>query len=436
MPQFRELLKRSIPSSMREAVKAARARLAPPPLEDIVLHDYAVTLDSATAPRLTLVIPSISPANAFGGILTGLDLFLEIGKRTGAELRIVIDDFERDHEYSVVEKRAAALGMGAVSIDFLPRTTRTPVLPLRSSDVFFSFNWWTTLNIRPVLQEQCRLFSVPKRPQLYAIQDYEPFFFPFSSTLMMAQLAYEPRWPCWGMFNTAELYEFFLAQGHTVDRAFVFEPQLSATLRPFLEGPAPIKARRILVYGRPSIPRNCFPAIEKGLQLWAARYPEFAGWEVVSAGIPHTPRRIAADRSLQSLGKLSLGDYGELLRSTAVGLSLMCSPHPSYPPLEMAHFGLRTITNRFANKDLSASHDNIISVADIAPETLAEALGQACSAFEADPGRGWSAQSRRPSFLAGGAFSFLDEISRRLVEEVWSARATDAPVARAAPFAP
>jgi hypothetical protein len=108
-----------------------------------------------------------------------------------------------------------------------------------------------------------------------------------------------------------------------------------------------------------------------------------------------------------------------MLRSTAVGLSLMCSPHPSYPPLEMAHFGVRTITNRFANKNLATSHDNIISVPDIAPETLAEALGQACDAFEADPGAGWLARSRRPSFLETGSYSFLDEISRDLVDDVW-----------------
>ena len=75
---------------------------------------------------------------------------------------------------------------------------------------------------------------------------------------------------------------------------------------------------------------------------------------------------------MASLGKLSLTDYAELLRRTAVGLSLMASPHPSYPPLEMAHFGVRTVTNSYTCKDLSKSHANILSLPDVSAERIAE----------------------------------------------------------------
>ena len=51
-----------------------------------------------------------------------------------------------------------------------------------------------------------------------------------------------------------------------------------------------------------------------------------------------------------SAGKLSLQAYGALLNQCAIGISLMLSPHPSYPPLEMAHSGILTITNSFAEK--------------------------------------------------------------------------------------
>ena len=40
----------------------------------------------------------------------------------------------------------------------------------------------------------------------------------------------------------------------------------------------------------------------------------------------------------------------------------MVSPHPSYPPLEMSSFGIKTITNKYENKDISYFNDNIISV--------------------------------------------------------------------------
>ena len=213
---------------------------------------------------------------------------------------------------------------------------------------------------------------------------------------MTARLAYEPRWPCWGLFNSGELFAFFEAQGHRVERAFVFEPKLSNSLRPFLGGEPPVKIRRILVYGRPSVPRNCYPAVEKGLRAWAERYPEFSDWEVVSAGLAHPPMPFGRGRAMQSLGKLSLEAYGEMLRGAAVGLSLMASPHPSYPPLEMAHFGLRTVTNKYANKDLATSHPNILSIDDLS-RRRSPAPPRRAAPSKAIPPR--AAGTERPSFV-------------------------------------
>jgi hypothetical protein len=419
-PDLREVIKRALPVAVKDALISARDSLAAPPLEDIVLHDYELAADPKTRPRLTLVIPSISPRKAFGGVTTGIDIFLEIHKRTGADLRILLDDFEHGVDSSVVDKCARNAGLDPGVIEIVPRTRDVPGVTVRASDVFYTFNWWTTLNIRPLLREQSRVFGIAPRPHLYAIQEYEPHFDPFSSTHMMARLAYEPRWPCWGLFNSGELYAFFNAQGHQVERAFVFEPKLSGSLRPFLGGEPPAKIRRVLVYGRPSVPRNCYPAVEKGLRAWAERYPEFSGWEVVSAGLSHPPMPFGRGRAMQSLGKLSLEAYGEMLRGAAVGLSLMASPHPSYPPLEMAHFGLRTVTNKYANKDLATSHPNILSIDDIAPETIAGALAAACRAFEADPAAGWRAPSGRPSFLDPTPLDFLDDLADTLSREAWS----------------
>ena len=60
----------------------------------------------------------------------------------------------------------------------------------------------------------------------------------------------------------------------------------------------------------------------------------------------------------------------------------MVSPHPSYPPLEMAAFGVKTITNRFSNKDLSDFSDNIISLDTCSSADVAQALLDVCSAFD------------------------------------------------------
>jgi hypothetical protein len=386
----------------------------------MALHDYELCVDSDVRERISLIIPSVNPGDTFGGVATAIDIFLELGRQTGADLRILQDQRGTGVDNSVVKRRAQEIGLNASQIEIVPRTAPVPRIPTRSTDVFISFNWWGTLNLRHLLRKQSEHFGINPRPYLHLIQEYEPLFYPFSSTHMYARLAFENRWPCWGIFNSKELYDYFVAQGHRMERSFVFEPRLSSSLRPFLKGEVPKKVRRILVYGRPYIARNCFPAVENGLRAWVARNPRFSDWEIVSAGMPHPSVQIGAGRVIKSLGKLSMEEYGQLMRTSAVGLSLMSSPHPSYPPLEMAHFGLRTITNKYSNKDLGNSHDNIISIDDIAPDTIAEALEEACRDFEHRPDAGWGSQTRRPSFLEAGQFEFVEDLAKQLREEVWN----------------
>ena len=62
----------------------------------------------------------------------------------------------------------------------------------------------------------------------------------------------------------------------------------------------------------------------------------------------------------------------------SIGVSLMLSPHPSYPPLEMAMFGMEIITNKYANKDLSKITKCIHSVDAIEPNNIAKYLIESC----------------------------------------------------------
>lgn len=66
---------------------------------------------------------------------------------------------------------------------------------------------------------------------------------------------------------------------------------------------------------------------------------------------------------------------------TYAGISLMSSPHPSYPPLEMSEFGVKVITNSYANKDLSKFDDNIVSVDNVNPVNIANKLVDICNNY-------------------------------------------------------
>src|SRR4029079_11557858 len=89
------------------------------------------------------------------------------------------------------------------------------------------------------------------------------------------------------------------------------------------------------------------------------------GWEVISVGRPHPPVELGRGLRMRARGKLDIEAYASLLTAYAFGLSLMVSPHPSYPPLDMAHLGMRVVTNSFGPKDLSSWHQNIVSVGSL-----------------------------------------------------------------------
>jgi hypothetical protein len=60
----------------------------------------------------------------------------------------------------------------------------------------------------------------------------------------------------------------------------------------------------------------------------------------------------------------------------------MISPHPSYPPLEMAEAGLAVITNSFAAKDLRTRYPGIVSIDGLTPEALAGEIERAVTRME------------------------------------------------------
>lgn len=411
MTSVREWIKRNAPRSARKAFIDLRARFEPPSLEEIVLHTYDVRRSSDPTLRLSLVIPSLAPEQVFAGVSTGVELFLECGRRTQGDLRIVLDNFDRSVDTAFLQKAARKVGLNPDRIEINLRSATVEPLDVRKNDFFMAFNWWTTLNLAPVVRQQQVLFACEQRPLLYILQEYEPQFYSFSSTHMFARAALALPQRVWGIFNSSQLHKYFRAQGHRFEQEHVFEPRLSASMRPFLaSGPIP-KERRILVYGRPTIGRNCFSAIVNGLRMWSERSSGSAQWNVASAGLPHRPVAIGRRRPLESLGKMPIEDYANLLRSTALGISLMSSPHPSYPPLEMAHFGVITLTNGYFCKDLSLVHDNIVSMSGIDPETIAAALEAARLRFEAAPDAGWSAKSRMPDYLDEGPYAFLDALA-------------------------
>ena len=410
----RGFLKRNLPPQVKSLIQRMRDTVAPPPIDDIVLSEYRAARDDNPVPRLTLVLPLLQKGSDFGGTATGIDIFcrlyLALTASRAFDLRIIITDIVAETDPSIVVARAAKAGVtidaDQIELVHSPRAT----INVRAEEIFITYNWWVTLNFSALRNQQAAMFDSAPKPLVWLMQDYEPAFLPFSSAHMLARAAYDTCEPLWGVINSSNLANYMEAVGHKTTRRFIFEPVIVDALRPYLnQVEASARKQRVLIYGRPNIERNCFPALIRGLQRWVRDYPEFADWEVISAGVTHDPVDLGNGRKLTSVGKLSLDEYAQMLLSCSAGVSLMASPHPSYPPLEMAHFGLRTVTNSYFCKDLTQFHPNILSVQSIAETELAATLAEACRRAATPP-----TSHDNPTYLREEPYPFMNDLALAL----------------------
>ena len=391
-----------------------RSALNGPGIEYDVVRDYRFLPDPDPRPRINLVLPGLSTADAFGGVVTGLNFFAGLKAalaEEGIEARIITEEPIPSGD-TVLSARP---GLGDCPTHAL--RANDDQLPVRANDAFIVFNWWVSVNLDPVLAAQSAHFGRPALPKIHLVQEYEPHFYSFSAAHALAREAFDGPWPLWAVFNTHELHEFWTVQGHQAEKTWVFEPRMNAAIRPFADNlSAAEKTRTLLVYGRPQVPRNAFFLVRRGLEHWAlAHGAEHRDWRIVSAGMKHEDIALGGGHKLVSLGKLSLDDYGQLLRKTAVGLSLMVSPHPSYPPLEMAHFGVRVVTNGYANKRPAARHENLVAVPQMRPAGIAEMLEQEIRRFEAAPEAGLQARTHMPDYLEEDRIEGIEDVAMELL---------------------
>lgn len=327
--------------------------------------------------RINLLIPTLNPHQVFGGVATAVKVFellrSQLGDRVDARLVVTdaalepaaIDAFSR----YVVDGEVNGLDHEPLSIVDL--SGRQAPLPLRRGDVFMASAWWNARQGHEFGRLQ-KLYFDRSMPFVYLIQDFEPNFYPWSSAWAEAANTYESPADTLAIVNSNELYRF-MTRRHALKQAWVLPYEPNATIQAALRPVA--KERLILIYGRPSVQRNCFEVIVSGLHAWQIANPAAAaGWQIVSLGETYPEPYAYPVQNFRVLGKVGLEEYAGLLSRAAVGISLMLSPHPSYPPLEMAMAGVLTVTNRYDEKDLAVYSDNIVNLDSLSVEDLAATL--------------------------------------------------------------
>jgi glycosyltransferase involved in cell wall biosynthesis len=325
----------------------------------------------ASEPRLNVLLPSLAMRHMSGGPNTALEIAGRLAL-SGVRVRLISTDFPFDRDRAPF--RAHMRGLLGTDlpddVQLVSADDRAVPLAIGARDLFMATAWWTAQQAKyAVRQTQHSRF-------VYLIQDYEPLFHPASTQQALAVETYSlDHLP---VVNSRWLHDFLVrerigrfADPAFVERSLVFQPAVDRTLYfPAFEQSVRTR-RRLLFYARPTQGlRNLFElgvaALEKAVTDGTLD-PDH--WEIVGMGEPFPAVSLGRGAKLVPAPWLDLAGYAQQMRDSDILLSLMLSPHPSYPPLEMAACGGLVVTTAFATKTpeaLAGLSANIIGI----PPTL------------------------------------------------------------------
>ncbi len=355
--------------------------------------------------RLNLVTDSLNEGSLFGGVGTSIVLASLLAQRLDASLRIVTRLVPPNPaNFGVVQRSHEIKFDGNVEFAYAP-IVGDESLPLHDRDLFLTTSWWSTWStIRAVSPERI----------VYLIQEDERMFYPAgdeqaacSETIADSRIRF--------VVNTAMLNDHLVQEGFSnVGRQGIsFEPAFPAKLYFREARPVGDSRRTFFFYARPNNVRNLFlrglAAIDEAV---SANIIDPADWNLhfVGSGVPS----IQLSRGVTPVVSENLPwpDYAALVRGVDLGLSLMSTPHPSYPPLDLAACGAVAVTNRCGVKqDLNTYSSNIIC-SDLGHDAIVKGIAEGVKLAQDRETRQRNYENQRLSRSWDSSLSaVLDELS-------------------------
>jgi glycosyltransferase involved in cell wall biosynthesis len=333
-------------------------------------------------PHLNVLLPGLATGNMSGGPNTALSIAYKLAA-LGVPVRFISTDTGLHGDGTGFWRHMKTL----TDLDRLDCATlvdasdRGKMLEIGVNDIFMATAWWTAQMAKYAVRH------TRHKRFVYLIQDYEPLLHAASTQSALAEetygLDYIP------VINSTLLADYFFTEnvGRFSDPAFreqalVFEPAVDRTR--FY--PAPLKTlsrkrRRLLFYARPTKGlRNLFELGVAALQkLISDGSLDPAEWEFTGMGEAFTPIPLGKGAALKAEPWRDLDGYAALMRESDVLLSLMLSPHPSYPPLEMAACGRPVVTSVYRNKTARRLRQMSAHIIGVEPtvEAIADGLLEA-----------------------------------------------------------
>ena len=365
------------------------------------------SVPKAQPQRISIVTDSINSGSLYGGVGTAMILAALLVEARQSRLRIVTRT-----ERAQPGNLAHVLGLYGIDVAHEVEFVFAPVydsdyeIDVFADELFLTTSWWTTA---------ATMASVPNDSIIYLLQEDERTFYPFDDDRLRCEEVLRSR-DVRFVLNTRLLFDHLVADGlsNLAEKGVWFEPAFPREVFHPRSRPASGK-RRAIFYARPNNLRNLFyfgielleDAIMRGII-------DLEEWDVLLVGKDIPKLVFSTGYAPERYENLTWADYAELAGTVDLGLCLMYSPHPSYPPLDLAASGAVVVTNRWGEKrDLSGYSRNILC-GDLDRESMLSTLadGVRLAVNEAE-----RAENYRASSLASSWREALGQIVAQIVDD-------------------
>lgn len=313
--------------------------------------------------RISIVTDSVAPHSLFGGVGTAIILGVQLANRLGnGTLRLVTRSDAPDGQVISLLEEATGIHLDGVLELEQVSTDGSQRLQFTDRDIVMTTSWWTT---RAVLDS-----DIPRAQVLYLLQEDERMFYAYGDERLLCQetLA-EPDLAV--VVNTSRLLQHLTGPGglpHLAETAIALEPAFPTRDPSVVPAGSGGTKRNLFFYSRPLNARNLF---WRGTQVLAraveSRIIDPDEWNLHFVGRGTPELTLPRDVHVTITEGLGWTEYQDLVASMDAALVLMDTPHPSYPPYDLASVGAAVLTNSHGIKtDLSDISDNIV----VAPSTV------------------------------------------------------------------
>lgn len=299
-----------------------------------------VYANTSSRKDIFVVTDSLNKNSFFGGVGTALLFATTMSKKANANLTVLVRDDEADMSLyrSLLECHQISAPDQPIKVINLDRPSS--IVPYNNDSIFITTSWWTTRSL---------MSSVPPQQIVYLIQEDERMFYPHGNLhLNASDVFWNEGIKC--VVNTKILYDHFSRSldNNITSAGLWFEPAFPCDS--YYPDGHDEHHRQFLFYARPRTDRNLFLRGLEVIEESILRGYLDKSWEFVFIGANIPKLSLPNGCSYKTVENVNWETYLNFVRKTDLALSLMYTPHPSYPPLDVAACGGVAVTNQFGNK--------------------------------------------------------------------------------------